>query len=170
MIKRLTHNQKGMTLLEMVTVTALVGLLTVVFGSISYSIIYHTQDNRAHISAASGMENAIIWITRDGLRANNTDLIPGSGAVNSLTISWTDPIAGDFYEIFYFVTSSNLRRRESINSIVQMERTVETNVTGIGFSQPLNETWMFKVSLTLSGGSNRVNEMREYHVLLRNMG
>jgi hypothetical protein len=151
-------------------VTAIVGLLTVVLSSISYSAINRTGSNRAHIAAASGTENAIICITRDGLRANNTDLLSGAEAVSHLTLNWTDPITGEFYEIFYIVTGSELQRRESINSIIQTERTVETNVTGVAFSQPLNETRLFKVSLTLSGGSDRVNEMREYYVLLRNMG
>jgi prepilin-type N-terminal cleavage/methylation domain-containing protein len=170
MIKKLYHNQKGFTLIELLVVTALVGLLTVVLGSFSYTVIYRTGSNRAHIAAASGTENAIRWITSDGLRANNTDLLPGAEVVNNLTLNWTDPITGDFHEIFYFLTGSDFLRQESINSVMLTERTVEKYVTGVAFSQPLNETRMFKVSLTSSGGSDRVNETREYHVLLRTMG
>ncbi len=170
MIKKLSQNQKGMALLELLVVIALIGLLTIALGSISYGVIYRTAGNSAHVSAASGMESAVSWITNDGQRSQNTNLIPGAEAVSNLTLSWTDPTAGDFYEISYFLSGNDLRRRESINSVVQTERTVAKYMTAISFSQPVNETRLFKVSLTSSGGSPRVNETREYHVTLRAMG
>ena len=170
MIKKLSQNQKGMTLLELMVVIALVGLLTIALASISYSVIYRTQGNSAHVAAASGMESAVRWITNDGQRSQNTSLIPGAGVVSNLTLSWMDPVSGDSYEIYYFLSGNDLRRRESINSVMQTERTVAKYMTAVGFSQPLNETRLFKVSLASSGGSPRVNETREYHVTLRAMG
>ncbi len=170
MNKKLSQNQKGMALLELLVVTALVGLLTIALGSISYSVIYRTRDNSAHVAAASGMESAVSWITNDGQRSQNTNLTPGAVAVSNLTLSWMDPVSGNSYAILYFLSGSDLRRRESINSVVQTERTVAKYVTAVGFSQPVNEIRLFKVSLTSSGGSPRVNETREYNVTLRAMG
>lgn len=170
MIKKLSQNQKGMALLELLVVTALVGLLTLALGSISYSVIYRTEGNSAHVAAASGMESAVSWITNDGQRAQNTTLSPGAEAVSNLTLNWLDPATGDSYTILYFLAGNDLRRRESINNVMQTERTVAKYMTAVGFSQPVNETRLFKVSLTSSGGSPRVNETREYYVTLRAMG
>ncbi len=170
MIKKLTKNQKGMTLLELLVVTALVGLLTTAFASISFSVISRTELNSAHVAAALGMESAVSWITNDGQMAQNTSLIPGAEAVSNLTLYWMDPTTGNSYTIFYFLSESNLLRRDSINSVVQNEKIVAKYITGVGFSQPVDETRLFKVSLTSSGGSPRVNETREYHVTLRAVG
>ncbi|MDD5095689.1 MAG: type II secretion system protein [Dehalococcoidia bacterium] len=170
MIKKLCQNQKGMTLLELLMVIALVGVLSIALGSISYSVIYRTEGNSAHVAAASGIENAASRIARDGQSAQNTNLVPGAAAVSSITLNWMDPITGDFHAVLYFLSGSDLRRRESINSVVQTETTVTKYFTGAGFSQPVNETRLFKVTLTSSGGSPTVNETREYHVTLRAMG
>jgi hypothetical protein len=158
-----------MALLELVVVIALMGLLTIAFGSISYNVIYRTRDNSGHVTAASGMESAVNWITNDGQGSQNTTLIPGAAAVGSLTLSWTDPATGDFHTILYFLSGTDLRRRESINSVVQTERTVVQHTTAVGFSQSVNDIRSFQVSLTASGGSIRVNETREYNVTLRAM-
>ncbi len=170
MIKKLSQNQEGMTLLELLVVIALVGLLTVAFGSISYGVIYRTAGNRAHVTAASGMESAVKWIANDGQGAQNTNLIPGAAAVGTITLNWTDPVGGNSYAIFYYLSGGDLRRRASTNGVVQTERTVAKYVTAAGFSQPVNETRLFKASLTSSGGSPRVTELREYNVTLRANG
>lgn len=170
MIRKLSQNQQGIALMELLVVIALMGLLTIALVSISYVVIPRTEDNSAHVASASGMESAANWITNDGHRSQNTNLIPGAEAVSNLTLSWTDPVNGDFYEISYYLSENDLRRKESINSVVQTERIVAKYMTVIGFSQPVNVTRAFKASLTSSGGGPRLNETREYHVTLRAMG
>jgi hypothetical protein len=170
MIKKLLRSQKGTALLELVVAASVAGLLTVTLGSICYTMFVHIENNRAHIEAAAGMEKAINYITNDGQRAQNTSLAPGGATVDSLTLTWMDPLTGDSYSIAYFLSGSNLQRRVLKNSVQTDERTVGKHLTAAGFLQPLNETRLFKVSLTSSGGSSRVSELREYYVLLRAVG
>jgi type II secretory pathway component PulJ len=170
MIRNLLRKQKGTTILELIVATSVAGLLTVTLSAICYTMFIHIESNRAHITAAAGMEKAINYVTNDGQRAQNTNLVSGAAMVDNLTLSWTDPLTGDDYAVLYYLSGSNLQRRESINGVATTEKTVSKHVSSAGFYQPLNETRLFRVSLTSSGGSPRVSEIREYYVLLRAMG
>jgi len=169
MINRLKGNQKGMTLIELVVATAIVGLLTSAFSAITFDFFHHTARSNAHMTASSGMDSAARWISNDGQMAQNTDLTPGAEAVSSLNLSWTDPVNGDTYEIDYFLSGEELIRQESINSVVQSTKIVARYVTDIGFYQPADTEQLFTVTLTSSGGGTTVtvSETREYHVTLR---
>jgi len=167
MIKILRGNQKGMTLIEVVMVTAIVGILTGAFSSAIFSFLHHTESSNAHMTAACGIETAARCISNDGQMAQNPDLTPGAAAVNSLNLSWTDPVNGDFYEIDYFLSGEELRREYSLNSVVQDTRTIARYVSSVGFCQPAGNQHLFTVTITSSGGSPRVSETREYHVTLR---
>ena len=167
MIKILRGNQKGMVLIEMVMVTAIVGVLTGAFGSVIFSLVTHTESSNSHMTAACGMEAAARCISNDGQMAQNTDLTPGAAAVSSLNLSWTDPINGDFYEINYFLSGEELRREYSLNSVIEDTRTTARYVSSVGFCQPAGNERLFTVTITSSGGSPRVSETREYHVTLR---
>ena len=169
MIKMLKENQKGMTLIEVLVVTAIVGALTGVLSSTTFSLFHHTASSNAHMTAATSMESAARWINNDGQMAQNTDLTPGAGAVTSINLSWTDPVTGDYFEIDYFLSGEELKRQESINGIAQDNRTAARYVTNIGFSQPAGDDRLFTMTITSSGGSPRVSETREYHVTLRAM-
>jgi len=167
MIKMLKGNQMGMTLIEVLVVTAVVGMLTGAFSLSIFGILHHTASSNAHMTAATNIEQAGRWISNDGQMAQNTDLTPGAAPVSTITLSWTDPVNGNFYEIYYFLSGEKLQRQESINSAVQETRTVARYVTSISFSQPADDDRLFTVTISSSGGSPKVSETREYHVTLR---
>ena len=167
MIKALMKNQKGMTFIEVIVVTAIIAAITGAFSSSIFGIFRHTESSNAHMTAASAIENAAHRISNDGQMAQNTDLIPGAAAVSSITLYWTDPISSDSYEIYYFLAANNIQRRESVNSIEQNTQTVARYITSIGFYQEAGDERLFTVTITSSGSSPRVNETREYHILLR---
>ena len=167
MIKILKGNQKGMALIEVLMVTAIAGILTGAFSSAIFSLIHHTESSNSHMTAACSIETAARCISNDGQMAQNTDLTPGAAAVNSLNLSWTDPVNGDFYEINYFLSGEELRREYSLNSVVQDTRTIARYVSSLKFCQPAGNERLFTVTITSSGGSPRVSETREYHVTLR---
>lgn len=167
MIKLLKENKRGMTLLEVVVATAIVAVLTTALGQSFFAVLRNSESNNGHMLAATGIQNAAHRLGSDGQMAQNTDLVPGAAAVASLNLNWIDPVTGDSYEVDYFLSGNELRRRESMNGEEQNTRTVARFITGILFSQPLGDERLFTVSIASSGGSVRVRETRKYHVTLR---
>jgi len=168
MIKLLRGNQKGMTFIEVIVVTALIGTLTGAFSASIFGIFRHTANSNARVTAACGTEEAAHWISRDGQMAQITDLTPGAVPVSTVMFSWTDPDNGDAYEIDYFLSAENLRRKETVNAGPPSERTVARNISSIEFSQPAGDDRLFTANITASGGGHQaLSETREYHVLLR---
>jgi hypothetical protein len=168
MIKWLKGNQKGITFIEVIVVTALVGTLTGAFSASIFGIFRHTANSNARVTAACGTEEAAHWISNDGQMAQVTDLPPGAATVTTVKFSWTDPDNGDAYEIDYFLSAENLRRQETINSIVQGTRTVARNISSIEFSRPAGDDRLFTANITASGGTHQeLSETREYHIVLR---
>jgi len=167
MIKSLIRSQKGMTFVEVIVVTAIIAAITGAFSSSIFGIFQHTESSNAHMTAASGIENAAHRISNDGQMAQTTDLVPGDPAVSSITLDWTDPVSSDSYEIYYFLANDNLQRRESVNGIEQNTQTIAKYITSIGFYQEAGDEQFFTVTITSSGASPRVSKTKEYHVLLR---
>jgi len=168
MIKLLKGNQKGITLVEVIVATALIGMLTGAFSASIFSIFRHTASSNAHTTAATSTEEAGYWISRDGQMAQSTDLTPGAAPVGTMQLIWTDPDSGDAYDIDYFLSGENLRRMETINSVEQGTRTVARHIIGIEFSQPPGDDRLFTANVTASGGGHQaLSETREYHVTLR---
>ena len=169
MIKRALRGQRGMSLVELVAAIAITGLLTTAFGSLGFSLLIHGDANNAHVTAASDTEEAARQIAQDGQSAQSTDLVAGADPVGSLTLSWMDPANGNTHQIAYALSGEDLRRTETINSVVQSVRTEASHVLGVEFSKSASQTRVFKMALTSSGGSSRVSETREYYVTLRAM-
>jgi len=183
MIGMLRKNQKGITLIEVVVSTAIAAALIGAFVTITFSIFRHTESSNAHMAAATNTENAAHLIIKDGQMAQTTDLIPGAAPVNTVRLSWIDPVykehkpyenheivSVNLHAIVYSLSGNNLQRSESVNGGAPAVRTVARYMTSVGFSQPADVTRLFKVSLTSSGGNpQRVSEMREYDVTLRAM-
>ena len=168
MIRVLKGNQKGMTLIEVLVVAALVGILSGAFSTSIFSIFRHNATSNARVTAACGTEEAAYWVSRDGQMSQTTDLVPGGPPVSTVTFSWTEPDTGDAYDIDYFLSGEDLRRRETVNADPPSERTVARNILGIEFSQPASDDRLFTANITASGGGHLdLNETREYHVVLR---
>ncbi|MDO8491919.1 MAG: hypothetical protein Q7T04_07900 [Dehalococcoidia bacterium] len=167
MTRTLLLGQRGLTILEVVVAVGITGLLATGLGSIGYGLLRHTQANSAHVTAASATEEAARLIVQDGQSAQQTSLVAGAPAVETLTLSWIDPTNGDSHEVVYSLSGNDVVRTKSVNSVVQSARTGARYMTAVGFSQPAGEGRLFKVSLTSSGGSATLAETREYYVALR---
>lgn len=166
MTKKLLRSERGFTLLEMAVAVAIVGLLSTGLSSIVYGMERHVQSNRAHVTAATSMEEAARQIVQDWHTAQFVSLVPGDPPVQAVALTWIDPIDGDTCEVLYSLSGQDLTRTESVNSVMQSQTTVGRHITGVGFSQPASQH-LYKVSLFSSGGSARVAEEREYYVTLR---
>lgn len=164
-IRKLLPSERGLSLLEMVVAIGIIGLLSTGLSSITYSLGHHVQSNRAHVTAATSIEEAARQISQDWHRSQMVNLIAGDCPVEAVTLSWIDPTNGDTYEIFYSLAGQNLIRTESVNSVMQSQRTVGRYFTGANFSQPASGLYLMRLSS--SGGSARVAEEREYYVTLR---
>lgn len=161
--------QRGFGLLELVIVVGLSGLLVTGLGSIGFGLLRHTETARARVTATTDIEEVARLVTRDGQTAQATDLVAGATAVNTLTLSWIDPVNGDSHEVAYTLSGQEVIRTKSVNSVVQNVRAAARHVSSLSFSQPVNETRLIKVTLASSGGSPWVAETKEYYVAIRAM-
>lgn len=159
-----------MTLLEMMVALAIVAGLTVGLGSITYSVLHHTKNNNAHVTAASNTEQAARSIAEDGQMAQTTDLIAGAAPVSSVTLNWIDPVNGDSHVVVYSLSGNNLQRSDSLNGGAPTVSTVARHVVSVGFYQPANNARLIEVTFTAAGISTSVNEVRKYYVMLRAVG
>ena len=162
-MKKIISNQKGIALLEMVVVTALVALLTGALSSATHSYFLHTASSNAHVTAATNIEEAARWISNDGQMAWSANV-----TTDSLDLTWQDLSGGNVtHDVNYSLSGDKLLRSESIGMVGPVVKTVGRYITGIEFSQPLGNDGLFTLSLTSTGGSSWVSETREYHVTLR---
>ncbi len=170
MIRRAGRSQIGMTQVEMMATVAIISVLTIALGSMVYSVLRHAGRSGAHVTAASAIEEAARWVAHDGQMAQMVNLIPGAEPVSALVLTWIDPVTGDSFEVDYFLSGTDFRRREIVNSVLQGESTEASHISQVWFSQSAYAARLFKVSFTASALNAQVNESKEYYVALRAVG
>lgn len=132
--------QGGFTLLEVLASMVIGGALLGALVPAIFEITRVTSLNTTSITAAVQVESAARWLAKDGQGAQNTNLVDGAPAVNTVTLSWTDYTSwgtsfanpGQFttHSITYSLSGTNLRRSLDGNT-----RTVASDVTSILFSR-----------------------------------
>jgi len=125
-------SQKGTTLLELMAVMAIGGML---MGGV-VGLIFHefsgTATAKSVVTAAHEIGNAARWISRDGMMAENTNLVEGAGPVDYLDITWVERY--DFVNIphtsRHYLEGDKLRR-EYDGTVI----TVAQDISKIEFSR-----------------------------------
>ena len=158
------NRQRGYTLVELLVVIAIGAAVTTACVMVAWSVIVNSERNNARVEAVSGIEHAALWISMDGMTAQDAT-IPSGG--DRITLQWQAPAepggtVGDLQQVIYSLVDTDLQR--DLNGTTKI---VAQNVTDINFSAEVSDFREFTVSITASGGSARVTEMREYDVTLR---
>ena len=173
-IKMFNVNQNGYTLLELLVVIAIAGAIITACVMTAWSILLNSDKNNARVEAVLGIEHAAQWISMDGMTARLATIDSGG---DSITLQWWAPAepgeaAGDLEEVVYSLSGNDLQRIYTIGAGDPTTRIVAQNVKDIDFSpegegSDFNNFKEFTVSITASGGSVRISEMREYDITLR---
>ncbi len=84
--------QRGTTLLEVLAVTAVLGILLPVLATLIYNISTVTLRSKAHDAAVTPIENAARWLTRDIPIAQASG--PGCWCIRRHPTTCLDPLVG----------------------------------------------------------------------------
>jgi prepilin-type N-terminal cleavage/methylation domain-containing protein len=143
------NTQKGMTIVELVIATAIIGIIVVFLGTAIYQILNVTGYGNDRLSAAHDLETAAYWLNFDGQQS----IAAIGGSSLALTLS-------DNSTVTYALTGTELRRTKGGAYMV-----LARNVAGIGFSV---SNRVITMSLTSSpSGRYAVSENGTYQVNLR---
>ena len=82
--------QKGFTLIEILVALPIAAAILVVVVSSFFQIVQGRVDIAQKSIAISDIDNAVHWLTRDLILAQETSLTDGAPPTSSLTISWSD--------------------------------------------------------------------------------
>lgn len=143
------NGQKGMTMVELVVVTAVTGIIIAFLGTAIYQIITVSSYGNSRLIAAHELENAAYWFNRDGQQA--TAASGGSGL--ALTLS-------DDSSVTYSLAGTELRRAAGGENMI-----LARNIASLDFSV---SDGVITMALTSSPeGRDDVSENGTYRVYLR---
>ena len=125
--------QKGMTLIEVVIVVALVGLIGTVTSSATIQFTKVTSHGDDQLQALHDIRNAAYWISIDGHMAQSTDLPTDETVANSVTLQWTDYYAqADVpHTSSYTLSGTELERNYdgSVTTVAQYISSIEFSIS-----------------------------------------
>jgi len=124
---RVSADQKGITLVETLLAAGIATMIVGVLGSAIFLFFRVTEQGNEQYRALHDVQNAGFWITRDGEKAQSTDLTPGADPVGSMTLSWSD--LGQAHTVTYSLSGSNLQRNHD-GEVSAVAR----HVSSVGFS------------------------------------
>ena len=156
------NKQAGYALVEILMAVALSSIILTGIGTTLRQFILVGDRGAAQLSILHSVQNAGLWITRDGSRAETVDLADGAQPAGSMTVTWNAD--GQAHTATYTLSGTQLQRNHNGNVT-----TVARHVTAAGFSLggdlitatvtsaisghvDSSETAVYKVWLRPSGG------------------
>ena len=157
------RGQKGVSLIEMLVVVALMGTVVSISGTALFQSLKHGTHQQGVIASAHSVQNAADWVVQDSQMAQASDLVDGAAPVSSMTLSWTDWSQDDGvpHSVTYNLSGTELLRTYDGQTLA-----VGHYVTSVGFS--LSGQALF-VTIT-SEGRTGVSDTKTYRVYLRPTG
>lgn len=111
-IGKLSKNERGFTLIEILVALAISGIVVSAIASTIFQVADMKARETSHITAVNEMENAVHWITRDTMMAQNVTTTDPDGFPLILTwVEWN----GTSYEVVYSTQGKELQRSCSVN-------------------------------------------------------
>ena len=123
---KMSTDQRGMTLVEVIMAAAIAVMLTGVLGSAIFQFIQGTEEGNDQFRALHDVQNAGYWITLDGKRAETTNLIEEAEPVETTTLNWND--GSESHNVIYSLSGTNLQRNHN-GTITSVAR----YVSSVGF-------------------------------------
>ena len=165
------RQEKGYSLLSLVTAVAIAAIIAAGAGMTSIQFIKGTERNEDNAKVTQQAHNLGRWFTRDALASGNITLgdDPETGDDEEfLTICWKDWESGDNYDIRYIWLDDinslkKLKRSQVIRNkdgavIGSKAQTMADSIYSANFSQQ-GSTWILNLE-TRSGQESSVQEYR----------
>jgi prepilin-type N-terminal cleavage/methylation domain-containing protein len=105
------RNQRGFTLIEMLTVVAITGLIAIGASIATAQVLHQSTRNSDYTTASRHTLNAINWISCDAQMAQTVQ--PDGASGFPLTLSWVD-WDNTLHQVIYTLEDSKIRRGYSI--------------------------------------------------------
>jgi len=185
-VMKLLGNQRGFTLIELLVVVAILGTISSALTGVIFSIFHTTDDNNGRVEAVTGIEIAAQQMSEDGMSAQEYCIKVGTETDNKgeieiwecrpeavgktgtgIRLTWITPVqeGGNVYSVAYKLSGTNLQRECTIDGELATVKVLAEDVTGLKFTG--QDSNVFVLAITSTGGGSRIAETREYDVKLR---
>lgn len=161
---------KGMTLVELMVATAIVGLIVAVTLALLLQFVVGPGRSSASATALNNINSAAYWISRDGQMAQITDpvLVDGAAPVNipgdedDMTLIWIDRYesANIEHSSRYFISDGELMRDYDGST-----STVARGISNLGFSISGRT-----ITVNITYSETETSETKIYEIHMRPVG
>lgn len=160
-------NQKGFTLIEILAVTAIAGVLTVVLVPFLFNVLTGHQLMRSNLDAVQEIAQAARSISSDGMMAQTAQ---PAGA--TLTLDWGQQPEdmGESHRSVYYLSGTELKRDHYVNGTLESSATLAQYISHLEFSFSDEYRVITAVIASTPEGVPQRTEQRTYRVHLRPVG
>ena len=151
------RRSRGFTLVEVLAAAGIFALVAATLSGALFQVVEQTRLVNGRVSAMNDLRIAGSWLTRDGGRAESTDLLDSAAPVASMSLSWTD--GGTPNSSSYYLSGTNLKRDHD-GAIISVAR----NVSSVEFSIVGS---LITIDLNTSTANGSVTKQARYHVYIR---
>jgi prepilin-type N-terminal cleavage/methylation domain-containing protein len=164
-LKYLLGSRAGFTLIEVMVALVITGILGLGATVATAQVMLETRRDSDYTAASRHATNAIYWISRDALMAQQIGGCDGFPAVENLTFSWTDWDNNDF-SVEYAVEDGVLTRTYDDGIDTTTSRIAESINTGEDMTLCTSENGTVTLTVTSSVGSgDRIIDVTKTRVI-----
>jgi type II secretory pathway pseudopilin PulG len=167
----INKSQKGITMLELLIAFAVTCIITGGVTATLYQMVIGSARTANHMTVVKQVQNAGYWVSRDAQAAQSVAVDEGEATGFPLTLTWTD-WNNTVNTVTYTLDGTELWRDDGVQqSAVAQFVDVDPAKTSCAFADTngdnLDDTVIFRVTVSIGSGLQQETETREYRVVPR---
>lgn len=159
-LRRISKEQKGFTLIEVIMALAITGIIGLGTAMATGQILTQAAKNSDYGTAIQHTMNAIYWISRDAQMSQTLE--PNGASSFPLILSWTEWDNSE-HQVTYSIEGDMLRRSYSINGGAPSETVVAQYIDSVSENTKCELTsglLTLKVTTTIGEGVHAISVTR----------